>query len=112
MEAVMKTARMNLLLSPQEKSSIEARARAANMNTSEFMRAAVAQYDPTVDTEELAVLVGELNSSADRMKGQLQKAVAKVEKLEMELADKSALRAAARAELAQSGFIWPESMGI
>lgn len=105
----MKTERINLLVTPEEKSLIDERARHAGLTTSELVRRAVGAYDAEAEAEmdELRALADELAQAVDRTEAKLTATLAKIEQLREALADRETLRAAARAELEASGAVWP-----
>ena len=102
-----KTVRINLLVSPQEKADLDARAKRAKLTTSELVRRAVVAYDPDVDMEALQTLAQELAAVVERTEMKLDDNLAAIAQLRRQLADKAALKAAARAELEASGQVWP-----
>ncbi len=103
----MKTDRMTLLVTPNEKAELAARAAALGISGSELVRRAVRSYDPDEDVDELKALAAELAGAVDRMEKKLDGTLAKVAAYEKALADKEGLKAAARAELEASGVVWP-----
>lgn len=103
----MKSQRLNLLVTPEEKALIEERARQNGMSASELVRRAVVSFDPAVDMEELRALAQELAGVAERMDQKLTARLVEIEDLRRQLADKDALKAAAIAELEASGRTWP-----
>ena len=102
-----KTVRLNLMVSPEEKATIDARAKRANLTTSELVRRAVEIYDPEVDMEALSALAEELGAVAERMERKLDANLAAIAALRSRLNDRAALKAAATAELEASGQVWP-----
>jgi hypothetical protein len=103
----MKTDRMTLLVTPNEKAELAARASALGISASELVRRAVQSYDPEFDEAALQELVDELADAVARTEVKLEATLAKVAAYEEVLADKESLRAAARAELEASGVAWP-----
>ena len=103
----MKSERVNLLVSPEEKAAIEARAAALNLSTSEMVRRAVASYDPEFDESELQVVADELSSVVSATEESLDTALRQLDVLGAFLADKTSLRRAVRAELEADGVVWP-----
>ena len=103
----MRSERVNLLVTPEEKASIEARAAALNISTSEMVRRAVASYDPEFEESELQVLADELSSVVAATEESLDTALSQLDALGAFLADKASLRRAARAELEADGIVWP-----
>ena len=108
----MRTVRLNLLVSPEEKALIDERAKKAGQTTSELVRRAVVAYDPEVDMDELQTLAGELADVAERMEGKLDTKLAEIAELREKLADQGALKAAAIAELKASGQEWPFDLSV
>ena len=102
----MKSERINLLVTPEEKAVIDKRARDAGLTTSEMIRRAALAYDPEVDGE-LRTLVDELAAVADRMEAKLDATLAKVAAYEEALEARDLRKKAARAELEASGLEWP-----
>lgn len=103
----MKSERINLLVTPEEKAAIEARAAALNLSTSEMVRRAVASYDPESDEAELQALADGLRSVARATEQKVDAALRQLDQLETVLADTASLRRAARAELKAEGVVWP-----
>jgi hypothetical protein len=103
----MRSERVNLLVTPEEKAAIERRAAACNLSTSELVRRAVASYDPEFDESELQALADELSSVVAATEESLDAALRKFDALGAFLADKASLRQAARAELEAEGLEWP-----
>ena len=102
-----RTVRINLLVSPEEKADIVARAKTAKMTTSELVRRAVVSYDPEVDMDELEALAEELAGVVARTEKKLDENLAAISSLREQLADEDALKAAVAAELSASGGQWP-----
>lgn len=80
----MKTERLTLLVTPDDKALIAERAAGLGVSTSEFVRRAVELFDgdDILALEELATLLPELNAMADRIEataGQQAEAAARVE---------------------------------
>jgi hypothetical protein len=103
----MRTERVNLLVTPEEKAALEAKAAALNLSTSEMVRRAVASYDPELDESELQALADELSSVVAATEESLDTALRQLDALGAFLADKASLRTAARAELEADGVVWP-----
>jgi hypothetical protein len=76
------TARVVTLMTPGEKSSLEAKARKAGLSVGEVVRRSVEAYDPEEmrQLEELAVLAREFRLSAERASQAIDRANAEVEK--------------------------------
>ena len=105
----MRSERINLLVTPEEKGLIDRQARLAGVSSSELIRRAVTAYDADGDVAlaEIRALATELGQTAERMEAKLMATLAKVDALQAALADREGMRAAARAELAASGTAWP-----
>ena len=103
----MRSERINLLVTPDEKGLIEDRARIAGLSTNELIRRAVGAYDAETDMDALQALVDALGQAADRIEAKLTATLQKVDRLEQALADRDGLRAQARAELEATGAVWP-----
>lgn len=95
----MRTERINILLSPEERAAVDALAKRADVNTSELVRRALAAYDPDVNRDELQTLAGELSIAVERMEKTLDKKIAEIERLRKLMADKDGLRKLAVADL-------------
>ena len=107
-----KTVRIDLFVSSEEKQAIEARAKRANLATSEWVRRAAIAYEPEDDMSEndmdaLRYLVNEMAGAAERICKRLDATLAKVAENERVLADRAAIKAAALAEIEASGIKWP-----
>ena len=101
----MRSERVNLLVTPEEKAAIEAQAAALNLSTSEMVRRAVASYDPEFDESELQALADELSLVVAATEESLDTALRQFDALGAFLADKASLRRAARAELEAEGVV-------
>jgi len=100
----MKTERLTLLISPDDKAALAARASSLDMSISELIRRAALEYDPA-DAEimdELAVLLPELQDMAERIERDHKAWKKKQAAFDRKLADirSPAYRNAVRAELA------------
>ena len=102
-----KTVRIDLFVSSEEKQAVEARAKRANLATSEWVRRAVIAYEPDNDMDALRYLVNEMAGVAERVCKRLDATLAKVAENEKALADRAAIKAAALAEIEASGIKWP-----
>ena len=107
METGMKSERINLLVTPEEKAAIEARAAALEISTSEMVRRAVASYDPELDAPELQALADELRRVAEVTESRVDAALAELEGFEAALANKASLKRSVLAELEAEGLTWP-----
>ena len=59
------TERVPVLMTPEEKTRIVNKARRAGMKTSQFMRIAAEQYQPSEDEEALAAMIEQMNRLTD-----------------------------------------------
>jgi hypothetical protein len=100
----VKTERLNLLISPDAKAEIAARASALNLSTSELIRRAVASYEPAADDAELQALARELLETVARTEQALDAAVRRLEHLEQTL---ERCRDEVRDEVRESAERWP-----
>lgn len=105
--ASMKSARVNLLMSADEKTQIEARASRLKISMSELVRRAVRVYDPFMDDEQFQVLAREIAMTVDRTEAQVDRALARLDDLERMAARRAQMRAEARKALEKSGTVWP-----
>ena len=103
----MRSARLSVLVTPEEKTLIDERARQAGVNASELVRRAVAAYDPEIDMEELQALSQQLADMVDHTEKKLDANLAEVARLRDLMADTETMKAAALAELRASGATWP-----
>jgi hypothetical protein len=103
----MRSERINLLVTKDEKTLIDRRARKAGLSASELIRRAVIAYETNADREELQALTDELGAAAQRMESRLDATLARIERTATAIADRQALREAARADLETSGDVWP-----
>ncbi|HKC02047.1 MAG TPA: hypothetical protein VKC17_01940 [Sphingomicrobium sp.] len=71
----MKTARTTVLMTPEEKASIEKRAASMGVSSGEYIRLAVDNYDKISPAEEaeLAALVEEVNKAIPKMRTSLDR---------------------------------------
>ncbi|PSJ62529.1 hypothetical protein [Kumtagia ephedrae] len=84
------TARVVTLMTPGEKSNLEAKARKAGLSVGEIVRRSVEAYDPEEmrQLEELAVLAREFRASAERASRAVDRTNASIEKTLEELAER------------------------
>lgn len=94
--------RLNVPMSAADRARIEARAAAAGLSASEFVRRAAEAYDAAGEAE-VRTLLAEVGAAVTRMEARLEAGLVALAELE---AERAALRAAAVAEgraLAQEG---------
>jgi hypothetical protein len=91
---MMKTERMTLLIAPDDKAAITARAESLGMSVSELVRQAAMGYDPEERAylDELARLVPDLKAAAQDMRESLARAFAAAEETRVALADRETYR--------------------
>ena len=70
----MKTARMTIVLDPEDKARIESRARANSLSTGEYVRRASQSYDAGVDEATLEALVTQFTDNVLAMRSTLSEA--------------------------------------
>ena len=90
------TARMVVLMDPEEKRAIERRAKSYHLTPSEWVRQAAREYDPTPDEEVLTLLAEQMEEAAVHMKKRLNDALAYSD---ARMAEMHALRAEHNARL-------------
>jgi hypothetical protein len=108
----MRSERINLLVTPEEKSFIDERARKAGISTSELVRQAVVSFDPEIDMDELRALSAQLATMVVETEKKLDANLADIAALRERLADEKALKAAAIAELKATGQEWPFDLSL
>ncbi len=69
------SARMVVLMDPDEKRAIERRAKTHRLTPSEWVRQAAREYDPTPDEEVLTLLAEQMEEAAAHMKKRLTEAL-------------------------------------
>jgi hypothetical protein len=77
----MRTERVTVLMKPEEKAAIEARAAARGVSSGEFIRLAVDNFDHVSAEEEaeLAALVAEANAAIPKIRDALDRSIATLE---------------------------------
>ncbi len=76
----MQTARVTVLMTPERKASLEARAQALGVSSGEYIRLAVDTYRPeTAEAAELTTLVDELNRLLPKMQQSLDRSSTRLE---------------------------------
>lgn len=75
----MQSARLTILLTPKAKATIEARAKALGITSSELARRAVEAYDPDRNDEALQVLAGELAAVVEQTEAKVDAALAELQ---------------------------------
>lgn len=77
----MRWQRMTVLLTPEAKSLIEARARTLGITSSELARRAIEAYDPDRDEKTLQMLAAELANVVDQTEAKIDGALASLDSL-------------------------------
>ncbi len=103
----MKTERLTLLLTPEEKAEMAARADAMGISASELVRRAVRSYNPEFDTDAVQTLADELATAVRKTDKKVNAALAQLRTFEAFFADPEARRAEARAALERDELEWP-----
>ncbi len=73
------TERIPVLMTPDEKNRIVVKARRAGMKTSQFMRVAAEQYQPSEDEKALEAMIEQMNRSTENASRAIDEALAFVE---------------------------------
>jgi hypothetical protein len=83
----MRTARLTVLMKPDEKAALEARAAERGVSSGEYIRLAVDNFDKVSEEEEaeLAALVVEANAAIPKMRDSLDRSIATLQKTHEEL---------------------------
>lgn len=68
MQTANKTARLTVLLSPEDKRGIEQRARGLRMSVGEYLRRASRSYEPELDHDTLEAAVEQWASNMEHMR--------------------------------------------
>jgi hypothetical protein len=77
----VRSQRMTVLLTPEAKSVIEARARTLGITSSELARRAIEAYDPERDEHTVQVLAAELAAVVDQTEAKIDGALAELDGL-------------------------------
>ena len=100
-----KTERLNVLLSPEEKTLIEEQATATGLSVSELLRRGALAYDPESDEAALLALSEEASAAIDRMMATLDRTLDHLERTRLTEAELEAIRKDARDEYARRPFV-------
>jgi hypothetical protein len=103
----MKTDRLTLLVTPDEKAEMTARADAMGISASELARRAIRSYIPEFDTDGVQTLADELATVVEKTEKKVDAALAQLRAFEAFFADPEARGAEARAALEREGLEWP-----
>ena len=95
------SARMVVLMTPQDKAAIERRAKSHRVTPSEWLRQAARDYDPAPDEEVLTLLAEQMEEAAAHMKQRLNEGLAYSNARMKEIAAMRAAHNAAMAEFRQ-----------
>ena len=77
----MKTERMTLLMTAEEKAAIVTRAQELHLSASELVRRAIETYEPAKDEAMLSILAQELTAVVDRTEAKLDAALVELESM-------------------------------
>jgi hypothetical protein len=79
----MRSARVTVLMKPEEKKELEAKAKRRGVSSGEYLRLAVDNFEKVSDEDEaeLAALVEEVNNAVPKMKASLERTSKSVRKL-------------------------------
>jgi hypothetical protein len=79
----MRSARVTVLMKPEEKKDLEAKAKRRGVSSGEYLRLAVDNFEKVSDADEaeLAALVEEVNKAVPKMKESLEKTSKTLRKL-------------------------------
>ena len=106
----MRSARLTVPVTPEEKRWIEARARQAGMSAGEFLRQAGLSFDPEIDAAAVQALARELAGTIERIHRSLTTTLAEIVALRDALGDTEGLKAAAVVDIAAGVDSWPFSL--
>lgn len=105
----MKSERLTLLVTTEDKSAITQRANAMGLSASELVRRAVSAYDPLMESGELQALADSLLTAVDRAEHAVETTLAQLESRSARL---DTLRAETRQKTLKAGKAWsPEQTG-
>ncbi|HIJ63992.1 MAG TPA: hypothetical protein HPQ04_14970 [Rhodospirillaceae bacterium] len=92
METVAATERVTTLMTPTEKSTLEAKAKQAGVSVGEFVRRSVECYDPdgAADIAQLTALADQLRQSNREASDALDRALASIQETRTQLAGRGA----------------------
>ena len=107
MSASAKTERLNLLVTPNEKAALEAKAKRAGITVSELLRRSAADYEPDADAGDLRSVLRALGEMADRVIPEIDAALGRMREREAEAGTEAEVRARALAAVEASGARWP-----
>ena len=103
----MRSARLTVPVTPEEKRWIEGCARQAGVSAGEFLRQAGLSCDPETNTIAVEALARELADTIERIHQSLTTTLAETVALREELGDTKGFKAAAVADIDASGELWP-----
>ncbi len=81
------TARIPVLMTPAEKKRVVTKAAKAGMPTSQFMRLAAENYQPSKDDEALSAMLEEMNTATANMNKSIDNCLSYVEKSNKRIAE-------------------------
>lgn len=99
MSTSVRSERVNLLVSPDEKEALEEKARRAGLSLSELLRRGATTYEPDRDTDDWRSLLRSVGEMADRLVPEIDAALARMTEREREAGTEADVRAAVLREL-------------
>lgn len=104
----MKTERLNLLISPEDKAAIARRAASLDLSTSELVRRAVSAYEPEHGDLEFQELVSAFLGSVERTEAALDRVLNRLDTMEDRLEQvRRETRERVREHVAAGEVSWP-----
>lgn len=108
----MKTERLTLLVTPEEKAEMSERAETMGISVSELVRRAVRSYNPEFDSDAVRTLADELATAVRKTEKKVNGALAQLREFEAFFADPEACRAETRAVLEREELEWPFAVPV
>ena len=102
-----KTERLNLLVSPDEKAEIEAKAELMDLTVSEYVRRAALSEEDPADAALVTALADEVGAMAERLDRKLDATLERLAAARARMDDREALRERALREIEAHGLAWP-----
>lgn len=103
MSAAARSERLNLLVSTEEKASLERKATDAGLSLSELLRRGAAAYEPERNLGDLRALLREVSAMADRVIPEVDACLERMRAREEEAGTENDVRRRLRAELEAAG---------
>ena len=102
-----KSERLNLLVSPDEKAEIEAKAESMELTVSEYVRRAALSEEDPADASLVTALADEVGAMAERLDRKLEATIERLAEARARMDDREALRERALGEIKEHGLVWP-----